>query len=185
MTVGYEDVLYTHGDTKAAAAFTQVTRRLGRFLSLQSWKGATVAGRAMETMTEPVYEEPVVPTTEVEYDKKVTIKNDEGNNVESTIKDTHTKYAAVLKFEFEMYLLKMKDWMEVTKNWETCKARVYTLILVHCPPDLEEILKTMSPWPTVRDGRDAMGLLRMVRDVAHGQTKAKHTVIGFMESVER
>ena len=24
-TVGYEDVLYTHGDTKAAATFTQVT----------------------------------------------------------------------------------------------------------------------------------------------------------------
>ena len=30
-TVGYEDVLYTHGNTKAAATFTQVTTRLGRY----------------------------------------------------------------------------------------------------------------------------------------------------------
>jgi len=181
-TVGYEDVLYTHGDTKAAATFTQVTTRLGRYLSLQSWKGATVAGRAMETMTEPVFEEPVMPTTEVEYDKKVTIKDEHGDDIESTVKDKRTKDAAILKFEFEMYMLKMKDWMEDTKNWETCKARVYALILVHCPPDLEEILKTMSPWPTVRDGRDAIGLLNMVRDVAHDQTEAKQTVMGFVES---
>ena len=40
----------------------------------------------------------------------------------------------------------------------------------------------MSPWKTVSSGYDAVGLLKMVEDVAHDQTEAKQTVMGFVES---
>ena len=65
---------------------------------------------------------------------------------------------------------------------ENNRARLYALILQHCPPDLEEVLKTMSPWKTVSTGYDAIGLLEMGKDVAHDQTEAKQTVMGFVES---
>ena len=40
----------------------------------------------------------------------------------------------------------------------------------------------MSAWQAVCDAQDAVGLLKMVRDVAHDQTEAKQTVMGFVES---
>ena len=58
-TIGYEDVLYSHGTTKAAALFEKVNTKLARYVSMQSWTGATVAGRAMERMAEPEIVKPV------------------------------------------------------------------------------------------------------------------------------
>ena len=40
----------------------------------------------------------------------------------------------------------------------------------------------MSSWKQVSEDHDAIGLLKMVRDVAHDQTEAKQTVMGFVES---
>ena len=48
-TVGYEDVLNLHGTTKAAAEFGKVNTRLARYVSVQSWSGAMITGRAMKT----------------------------------------------------------------------------------------------------------------------------------------
>ena len=49
-TVGYEDQVFSHGTTKAAAIFTSVLTKLARMVSLHSWAGATIAGRAMEKL---------------------------------------------------------------------------------------------------------------------------------------
>ena len=43
-TVGYEDQVFSHGTTKAAAMFTAVLTKLARMVSLQSWAGARIAG---------------------------------------------------------------------------------------------------------------------------------------------
>ena len=43
-TVGYEDQVFSHGTTKAAAMFTAVITKLARMVLLQSWVGATIAG---------------------------------------------------------------------------------------------------------------------------------------------
>ena len=47
-TSGYEDVLYAHGTTNAAAVFGTVNTKLARYVSVQSWTGATIAGTAMK-----------------------------------------------------------------------------------------------------------------------------------------
>ena len=43
---------------KTAAVFTAALSKLGRMVALQSWPGATVAGRAMEKMEELLLTEP-------------------------------------------------------------------------------------------------------------------------------
>ena len=48
-TVGYKDVLYTHGTTKVAATFEQVTTKIRRFIALQTWKSVTIAGQGIDT----------------------------------------------------------------------------------------------------------------------------------------
>ena len=49
-TVGYEDQVFSHGTTKAAATFTAVLTKLARMVSLQSWASATITGQAMEKL---------------------------------------------------------------------------------------------------------------------------------------
>ena len=66
-TVGYEDILYSHGTTKAAAMFATVNTKLARYVSVQSWTGATIAGTAMEKLVEPTLSAPQIPSQDEEY----------------------------------------------------------------------------------------------------------------------
>ena len=77
-TVGYQDAIYTHGTTKATAGFGRVTIRLRRYVALQSWKGATVAGQAMENLSEPIFDEPNRPSDKVMGDTKQILKDELG-----------------------------------------------------------------------------------------------------------
>ena len=61
-TAGYEDQVFLHGTMKAAAIFTAVLTKLARIVSLHSWAGATIAGRAMKNLEEPTLIEPQAPT---------------------------------------------------------------------------------------------------------------------------
>ena len=68
---------------------------------------------------------------------------------------------------------------------EKKRSKLYALVLMHCPPDPEEILKKMSAWNVVSKAHNAVGLLKVVRDVAHDQTDMKQTVMGFVESTTK
>ena len=57
-TAGYEDVLYAHSTSKAAALFLTVNTNLSCYVSVQSWGGATIAGEAMEKLVEPTLIKP-------------------------------------------------------------------------------------------------------------------------------
>ena len=61
-TAGYEDVLYAHGTTKAAALFVMVNTTLARYVSVQSWGGATILGQAIEKLVGPTQIEPTWPS---------------------------------------------------------------------------------------------------------------------------
>ena len=50
------------------------------------------------------------------------------------------------KCDMEIYMIKYKKAMRKEEEWETCSANIYNLLLIHCPPDLEEVLKTMTNW---------------------------------------
>ena len=80
-------------------------------------------------------------------------------------------------------MIHYKSWVMDDLNWKTNQSGIYALVLMHCPPNLEEVLKTLSTWNAVRGDQDAIGLLKMICNVAHDQTEAKQTVMGFVESI--
>ena len=43
----------------------------------------------------------------------------------------------------------------------TNPARIFAPVLEHCPPDLEEVLKTLSSWTKVHEEQDTIELLKM------------------------
>ena len=90
-TVGYEDQVFSHGTTKAAAMFTVVLTKLARMVSLQSWAGATIAGQAMEKLEEPKLIEPqattMVYTKIEEFSETVKGENDEPDTFVTRTRD--------------------------------------------------------------------------------------------------
>ena len=55
----------------------------------------------------------------------------------------------MLKMQMDVYMLPYKNWIEELLHWKTYQSRLYALILLHCPPDLEENIKTMSAWNAI------------------------------------
>ena len=153
-TTGYEDVLYAHGTTKAAALFVTVNTKLARYVSVQSWGGATIAGQAMEKLAEPTLIEPTRPSLREEFENAergpVPDPDNPGQTIEGDITMTRTREVpdTRMKSLMDIYMIHYKVWLEETRQWKNNRARLYALILQHCPPDLEEVLKTMSPWMT-------------------------------------
>jgi len=80
-------------------------------------------------------------------------------------------------------MIHYRSWMTDNLAWKTNRSRIYVLVLMHYPPDLEEVLKTLSTWNAVRDDQDVIGLLKLICNVAHNQTEAKQTTMGFVESI--
>ena len=70
-------------------------------------------------------------------------------------------------------MINFKKWILDTSVWETNRAKIFALILEHCLPDLEEVLKTLSSWTKVHEEQDDIELLKMVRNVAIDQTETK------------
>ena len=69
-----------------------------------------------------------------------------------------------------------------TSAWDVNHAKIFALVLEHCPPDLKEVLKTLSAWDKVEEEQDAIELLKLVRDVAMDKAETKQTVMSYVES---
>ena len=140
-TVGYEYQVLSHGTMKAAATFTAVLTKLARMVSLQSWAGATIAGRAMEKLEEPTLIEPqattMVYTKTEEFSKTVKSKNDESDTFVTRTRDSVVaKDASVIMREQSMWMIHYNNWMLDTSAWDVNRAKIFALVLEHCPPDL-------------------------------------------------
>ena len=83
--------------------------------------------------------------------------------------------------ETDVYMLHYKVWVGEDLAWKINRSRLYTLVMMHCPPDLKEVLKTMSVWNAVSEAHNVIGLLKMVHNVAHDQTEARQSVMRFVE----
>ena len=130
----------------------------------------------MELMVEPTMEEPVIPTSTEDVVTKV--KDKTSGEMISTM-TTMNKESSVVQMKMAVHMILYKVWMEESRAWESNSTWLYNLILMHCPPNLKEVLKTMSSWKAVSEDQDAIGLLKMVHNVAHDQTEAKQMVMGF------
>ena len=113
-TVGYEDILYSHGTTKAADLFGTVNTKLIHYISVQSWSGATIAGNAMEKLAEPTLIAPTLTSTEVAVEtteeQDVPDPDNEGATMKADVlvKKMEPKPAAIIKVKTDVYLLHYK-----------------------------------------------------------------------------
>ena len=165
-----------------------VNTKLARYVSVQSWGGVTIVGQAMKKLVESTLIKPTQPSPTEEFENmergQVPDPDNEGQTIKGEVSVTREQEVPVtlVKAQMNIYMIHYKIWLKETCQWKNNKTRLYGIILQHCPPDLEEVLKTMSPWKTVSSGYDAIGLLEMVKVVDNDQTEAKQTVMGFVES---
>ena len=170
-----------HGTTKVAATFTAVLTKLARMVSLQSWAGAKIAGRVMEKLEEPTLIKPqattMVYTKTEEFSEDVIGKNNEPDTFVTKTRDSVVaKDVSVIMREQGIWMIHYKKWILDKSAWDVNRAKIFALVLEHCPPDLKEVLKTLSAWDKVDEEQDAIELLKLVRDVAMDKTETKRAL---------
>ena len=50
------------------------------------------------------------------------------------------KDASVIMREQSIWMIHYKKWILDTSAWDVNRAKIFALVLEHCPPDLEEVL---------------------------------------------
>ena len=75
------------------------------------------------------------------------------------------------KLDLHEYTTLKKKWTREAEAWTENSARVYNLVLRHCPPELEAELQNHSKWN--RSDHNCIDLLLMIRDVTHNMKETK------------
>ena len=69
-----------------------------------------------------------------------------------------------------MWRQKYSVWLETAKYWkESNKARAFTLVLVHCMPELEGKLEGMDGHEKIKAKQVVIKFLEMIQSISHGQ----------------
>ena len=116
----------------------------------------------MKKLVEPTQIKPTRPSPTEEFANiergQIPDPDNEGQMITGNVPVTRARDVPVtlMKAQMDIYMIHYKFWLEKTCQWKNNRARLYALILQHCPPDLEEVLKTMSPWKMVSSGYDAI-----------------------------
>ena len=121
-----------------------------------------MASIAYKTMTRPEIKERAKPNK----------PRDEDNAAE----------AAIFASELTVWASDFKEFRKKELAWENSLTRMFNLTLQHCIPELEDKLKITSGFTDVHLERDAIGLLGLIRDVAHDHTDDKNEVMACVES---
>ena len=76
---------------------------------------------------------------------------------------------------------KKAEWKKQTRNWVENSARVYHLVLLHCPPGLIAELQNHSKWIAGKAAQDCIALLLMIRDLTHGMKESKQGTMALVQ----
>ena len=88
----------------------------------------------------------------------------------------------VFRIECEDYALNNKTYRSKKEKWDKNQPRAYNLVLQHFPPELETRLTTQTEWDQVWVDRDVIGLLKMIRNIAHNHDKNKLGLMVIIDS---
>ena len=155
-TPGLNNVVFTFGSTKDAAEFAETKSKLSRYIGTQTWRYASEAALAMEMMVAPVYTEPPRPVREY---KSTT---DSTGAVTINLPRVALVNDYIFKIDCEEFSSDKKLWKEKVAAWKENNAKMFNLVLLHCPRELEEVLKTLTKWNAARLGQDAILLLGLI-----------------------
>ena len=83
--------------------------------------------------------------------------------------------------EVEDYIAANKTYNTKKDKWEENRPRAYNLVLQHCPPELETRLTSQAKWKQVRENRDVVALLKMIRVIDHNHDENKPGLMAINE----
>ena len=121
-----------------------------------------MASIAYEIMTAPVINKLDKPKQPTDKDDKVE--------------------AAIFESEMSVWTSEFKKYRKKKLAWENRLTRMFNLTLQHFTPELKEKLKITNGYNNVHLERGAIGLLGLIRDVAHDHTDNKNKVMVCVES---
>ena len=73
------------------------------------------------------------------------------------------------------------EWKKQTRDWTENSARVYHLVLLHCPRGLIAELQNNSKWIARKSAHDCIALLLMIRDLTHGMKESKQGTMALVQ----
>ena len=118
-------------------------------------------------MKEPVYTAPVRPVRK--YYKQ-------GTNTETTYKVGEDGKPNIAVEDDLTWSITVGEYMDAKKTYDTKRecwrknnTRGWALVMVHCTRELEAELKNSSRWEQVSKDRSVVGILEMIRDIAHNK----------------
>ena len=144
----------------------------------------------MTELVAPVSAEPVRPTRKycVRIKQGHTVTTLQAKTINRFGKDnvTVTENVKVIgniewKMELDKFVLLKKKHTRDTEAWTENSARVYNLVLQHCPLDLEAELQNYSSWAAGQSAQNFIALFVMIRDVTHNMKEAKQRTIVLVE----
>ena len=83
--------------------------------------------------------------------------------------------------EYSNYMMELNSWLSAKDNWEENGQRVYSIILQHFHTTLELKISEKTGWISVRDSREMVGLLKLIKKITHNQDETKHAVMSVVE----
>ena len=142
-TAGLKNVLFTRGTKRDAARFNNSLNTLARHVGVQAWSQSTVTAKAMIELVAPSWTQPtkpvrmyyVTPTTLVPATDPMT------QTVRRFVTGTVIKNVAVdddidWKMTLSEWIVKEQQYQKDEEAWTENSARMYNLVLGHCPPEL-------------------------------------------------
>ena len=79
------------------------------------------------------------------------------------------------------YIVAMKTYQAKKDKWDENQPRAYNLVLQHCPAELKTRLTSQANWDQVWVDRDVVGLLKIIRDIAHNHDESNFGLMAIIE----
>ena len=84
------------------------------------------------------------------------------------------------KYEMDDYMQLKKECRKKKASWLETHTNIFYLVLQPCPPELEEIIKTLKDWESVLGSKSAIELFKLVRNMSHNQVETKQLIVFYI-----
>ena len=85
------------------------------------------------------------------------------------------------KMTLSKWAVKCNKWRKDEEAWTENSARVYNLVLTHCPPELEAEMQNHSTWAANTTKQDCIVLLVMIHALTHNMKETKQGTMALVE----
>ena len=191
-TPGCENSLYVLGEPDSAAKFIAVTDTLSTYFAGHVPRNGAKLAQSMTSLTRPDHAEPAEParkyrdTKGVETEERTTLFKDiiaGATPQDATTTETYlvvnepivaeSDWAMVLK----KYEISFREWKKNAEEWKEVSGTAFFLLRGHCPPTTMSKVKGHAGWTQAEADADVVGLLKIIRDLAHSVEEEAHTTI--------